>query len=384
MIISRKIKTVHSLVVGRKYEEAFRLCEQSRRKSPEILYMGACALFGLGHIHQADDWVSQHGILTEHDASFLYLDAYIQLHNRNFQKALLNWTRILQLDPSQTLADTLIDRLKSGEENVFREISKPESFIRFIPLPENSEDKDVRDRRDTSDKRSINIRKIILAALGITLIGIMLGLFFAFSSITSRFFKTDPFHKLDDSLPREPADGKIVSRENIKGKLPRFYYENNKLVLRDYAMAREKIIKGEINQARYLLGRIELSNAGFEIKERALLLRDMIPHVKRKDFKDPCRISQILKEPYMLRGAIILWKGRVAAFSSNDAGARFVFRELSRPDVIINVLLPYQKQHKPQAIANLKDGQIVGVYGVFEKKISTGRIIVRALEIVKE
>mgnify|MGYP001796918737 CR=1 FL=1 len=123
-----------------RFDEAYQLCERVREKQgertgPAILYAGAVALFGLGHVHQSEEWVEAHGEATRYSAEHLYLAAYLEIHKRQSERALLLWTRILQIDPSQTFADGLIARLRGGEESVLKEVRDPAAFQRYGRRP---------------------------------------------------------------------------------------------------------------------------------------------------------------------------------------------------------------------------------------------------------
>lgn len=117
------------------YDRAAGIRQTLRERTPaRVLYAGACALFGLGHVLQAEEWVSEHGRASDFDASHMYLTGYVEIHRRRLDRALLSWTRIVQADPGETFADELIERLKRGEAEVLREVRDPSNFTRYVPL----------------------------------------------------------------------------------------------------------------------------------------------------------------------------------------------------------------------------------------------------------
>ena len=325
------------------YKETFLLCQQSRQMAgnfmaKEFLYTGACALFGLGHVHQAEQWMQEHKSGAKQDSSYLYLTAYLALHRGQPEQALLDWTSILQLDPSQSFADQLIERIKRSERQVLEEISIPDRFSRYIPLyftKDHSSSNKARHilQRQRNAKRQgqglglgleieerFRSSKLRMPAL-LALLGLLLGgvLFFILDKNEewkpARLLAFLGFKEknLDLNLPKAPSRGTLIFPEQYQGDPPPFIYKERSTLLADYEEARRKVLAGRVNQARLILGRMELSNASFEIKERILLLRASIPFLERDDFHDPLTIQQVQAKPYLYRGAQIFWQARLQA-----------------------------------------------------------------------
>lgn len=81
-LVRQKLELARQQLEQGYYNDAFLLCQQSRQitkkfMAKEILYTGACALFGLGHIHQAKQWMQEHKSSVKQDSSYLYLTAYL-------------------------------------------------------------------------------------------------------------------------------------------------------------------------------------------------------------------------------------------------------------------------------------------------------------------
>ncbi len=367
---------IQQLLRDARFDEAFRLCQQirslNRRPPAPLLYLGACALFGMGHIHQAETWVQDHAASGGSAVDNLYLLAYVHLHSRRLDQALVCWTRILQIDPAQIFADTLIEKLKEGEKTIVREIHRPASYLSFVPL-EFAEEKNHLPVLSYLKNMMPELpgKKITAAALIGLVVAVVAGLYF------SGFFRHDPYRGLTEKLPGPPATGTVIPPEEFKREKPRFYFEDRNAAIRLYNEAREKIGQGQINQARYLLSRIELSNAGFEIKERADLLRDLIPDVDKKDFRDEVKISDIWNDPYMFRGAQVLWEGRISSLQKNEKISRFTLNQ----DDVSSALIVVETQNDRNS-SSLEEGSRILVFGTFLEKQGS-RLIVRAREITK-
>jgi len=298
-----------------RYDEAFRLCQSVKKKEghPMVLFYGACALFGLGHIRQAEKWVEDHARLLPRSVLQLYLRAYLHLHRNEFDRALLCYTSILELDPSDTFADSLIERMKSGEGTLHKELTRSGAFLRFIPLRALLEREDHREEHlhaeSSPGKDRFPFLAILYLMMGLVAIGISVYV------IPDLFGKWN-FKKLD--LPETPASGTVIPPVEFVDAKPRFVYQNRDEAIEDYNRARESIRSGYVNRARLLLGKIELSNSSFEIKERASLLRDFIPLVELAEFRDPLSPDEVADEPFLYRGAQVKWQGRIVSVETDQ------------------------------------------------------------------
>ncbi len=382
-----------ALFEGR-YEQAFAACRDARERQGErtpewVLYAGACALFGLGHIHQSEEWVEAHGRATMYRADHLYLAAYLELHRRRYENALLLWTRIVQADPGETFADGLIAKLKKGDHVIERELEEHRAFLRYVPLepvegvagarPDKStKSTRKKSRGDAGAQRDI-FRPVVFGI--VLLAGLSIGGALAVEPIAN-FFRPDPYKSLLEDLPQPPSSGTVVSPAQFGDEDPRFTYADRDAALVDYRSARERIGEGKINQARYLLGKLEFSNAGFEIKERALLLRDSIPRVPRADFRDPVDMASILGEPLLYRGATVFWRGSVKDLRRAEGGLRFRLNTGSEASVDVLYLFP---REGPGSFAqDLSEDATVAVYGEFTVGVESGdgRLLVQARELL--
>ena len=351
-VLENKLILAKQRLTSSNFEEAFQICQEIHQRSkifkPDVvLYIGTCALFGLGHVHQAEQWMREHDKKAKHNTNYLYLTAFLSLHHNQPAQALLDWTSILQLDPSQTFADRLIARIKNSEKEVLDEISIPNYFKRYIPLEILADDLASSSKSDTYSSASSYItsnkfkfiaslffsqyskktRNILFLGIGALILFLLLLFSMDFSLLApiSSFFKN---RNLSITLAQAPSDGAILAPEQYTGELPPIIYGSRREAIAKYISARNKIIKGEINQARLILGHLELSNVNFEFKERVLLLRASIPLLAWDDFKDSLKLSDIQQSPYLYRDAQIFWKGRLRAIIP---GAKKILLELEAP-----------------------------------------------------
>lgn len=378
----KRLQEIHALIREGRFDQAFRLADQKIKETvrneqqkgqdfseadlnknglTEFVYLAAVSLFGLGHIRQAEDIVLAFDRFAPDSAHSLYLQAFLQLHYRKFHDALLNYTRIVRIDPSDTFADRLIEKMKKGHEAVFNDVQRSELLLRYIPLghpgwinspvdrqeqisDENTAGDSVRSRNMNSRAGELNNngdhivienndqsgrkhgrtsalpgklqfffgsrRRFIISTL-LVLLAVAIGVYSGFR------IASNPFRGLDEALPVEPRSGTVMPADSFESAYP-FFYDSSEEAIADFRRARQSAIDGKPNQARRILAEIELSNAGFEVKERASLLRESIPYVDNIHFDDPVSIDDIYDEPYLLRGAQVFWQGIVRSFSVQD------------------------------------------------------------------
>ncbi|MCB1324899.1 MAG: hypothetical protein H7A21_18075 [Spirochaetales bacterium] len=366
------------------YDRAAGIRQTLRERTPaRVLYAGACALFGLGHVLQAEEWVSEHGRASDFDASHMYLTGYVEIHRRRLDRALLSWTRIVQADPGETFADELIERLKRGEAEVLREVRDPSNFTRYVPLaPLDVASAPEKPRRTKRPRIRDAYRRLVLVLILLGLAG--LGAVFLGTRLLE-LLRPDPYAGLLEELPRAPSGGTVTDPDRFEDEPPRFTYPDREAALDDYRNAREKIGAGLVNQARFLLGRLELSNASFEIKERARLLRDSIPTAPYSDFRDPISVRELVEEPYLYRGAQVLWTGTAENATRSEGVLRFDFRPGPEagpvPDRRVIVLYSVDDARRSeQALDQVPEEGPIEVFGLLREEAGTG-LVVRALRV---
>lgn len=374
MASQKQFREIKSLLFQGNFDEAFRkaryLDERSRRPVQEILYLGSLSLFGLGHIRQAESWIEKFNKNFEDTTAGHYLNAYLNLHLGNMDQALLHYTRILETDPSDTFADSVIERLRIGAKAIQRDFENPGSFRKYFPeFKRDDRSSEVNAVYEKTQDRF----KMMLAALTLSGMAVMFVIGYYFLPMIDMNF----FDEFEKNLPQPPAHGSIIPEREFVSEKPKFLYTTGDEALTDYSNARKLIVKGFVNQAMYLLGKIELSNADFEIKERARLLRDFIPVVEPHEFADPVTIEEILKEPYIYRGAQVLWEGEIV--SSQPMGQN-----------TIRLILAKNELHKPPFMSidvesrsgiSFQPGNRVSVFGIFQKVRSEEVIEIRVVRI---
>ena len=385
------------------YNEAFQLCQEALEVTKgfapiEVLYLGACALFGLGHIHQAEQWIEQYKRGFEQDSFYLYLRAYLALHRGQPEQALLNWTSILQIDPSQSFADQLIERIRRSEEQVMEELHIPEYYSRYLPPlpPSLLEGKETPKSWAKKQRSTLDLRGLFPILLFLSLGAGGAGVFFFFRSgayeewaVPELLSSILEFQEkdLELDLPKAPSRGTLLLPEGYKDNRPPYIYEERSALLKDYEEARRKILLGRVNQARFILGRIELSNVSFEIKERVLSLRASIPFLERSKFHDPLAMEDAAAKPYLYRGAQVLWGGKLRSLIPRTKGIELVLLAegegtgASAEGKELRVEYRTSSSQKKKLLSKLSAKDKIRVFGIF-RGLEAGQFKVEARELL--
>ncbi len=418
-----KATIIEKYLKQKQFGEAFQICQSLREKyknttPEEILYAGACTLFALGHVRQAEEWVKAqkaqkaHGRIVKHPSPYyLYLTAYLSLQRGQPEQALLDWTSILDMDPGQTFADKLIDRLKQGEKSIMEDIQDGYFFYRYIPInfSERLGDKNFLSKKNTSKPTGTPVFSLSTVLLHkswpyrffyhfISLLFDKKIIFlFLFIVIVLFFWGREwgmvPFfiNKQELSLPKAPGQVYLTSPEKYGKEAPLFLFKMPREVIDIYEKARSQILRGKVNQARLLLRRIELGNINFEAKERALLLHASIPLVSLKDFHDYVKVEDVIKNPYLYKGSQILWTGRLRSIKPNHNGVGLELefgknnwetakkRLLEKTSLIVDYDVSQDKKKKFLPKLNVQNK--IQIFGIFEG-IETNTIKVKAHELI--
>lgn len=328
-----------------KFESAFRYADAVVKQGesgfhPDFVYGGCVALFGLGHIQQARSWAAHYEQLQPGSAKSLYLQAFISLHARKSDEALLTLTRIIQVDPGDTFADRLISKIKRGQDRILDELEEPGALFRFVPLPDlNRHDPELLRPAGVSGRMSRRFLKILTAVLSVFILGTVSGT----GIFLYRYF-TNPFTGLLDDLPVIPDATTVLPPDAGETE---FRYESQADATSDFQRARQLIASGRVNQGRNVLAKIERSNADFLLRDRATLLRQSIPVIEAAWFDDPVSPAQYLNDPFAYRDADILWSGRIEKLSTDEESGIQTFSFYpAGAGFRMQAVYPYQKRGK--------------------------------------
>lgn len=132
-----------------------------------------------------------------------------------------------------------------------------------------------------------------------------------------------------------------------KGKDVLYVYNDREQLIADFNRAKKIIRDGKINQARYLLQRILLSNADFKTKEKSRLFLGFIPDVAYENFHDPVTLKNISKEPQFYLDVLLLQEGKI--LSEQDVENGKIFSALVTEDdkeYLIDTFFPLKQEEK--------------------------------------
>jgi hypothetical protein len=157
-----------------------------------------------------------------------------------------------------------------------------------------------------------------------------------------------------------------------------FYYSNEE-VLGDFQKARS-LLKGEKqHEALVLINRLLNSNANFTVKERAMFLREFLMALEERQ-ESPITFTDAAGSPYLYKGAVVRWRGRVANLKRKDG------------KMIFHLLVNYSEKNRFAGVAEVysekdyagvSNGSDVETRAVFNSTLGSDNRIYLVAEDVK-
>lgn len=132
-----------------------------------------------------------------------------------------------------------------------------------------------------------------------------------------------------------------------QSKDSQYSYKDRQQLIDDFEMAKKIIGEGKVNQARFLLQRIILSNADFKSKEKSKIFLNFIPNVSYQDFHDPIALKNISKYSNFYFDSIVLIEGKIFKEVDGDNGK--ILSALVNEDkekYLVDAFLPTAKREK--------------------------------------
>lgn len=160
-------------------------------------------------------------------------------------------------------------------------------------------------------KRSFNINKRFLYFFSLSFLFVFV-IFFLFLFKESLQTQWNHFFAQKQNI-LEWQQLKINEWANVvsQNKDSQYIYQDRQQLIDDFELAKKIIGEGKINQARFLLQRIILSNADFKSKEKSKIFLDFIPSVSYQDFHDPITLKKMSTQPNFYFNSVVLVEGKI-------------------------------------------------------------------------
>lgn len=408
------IESFNSLRSGN-FDHAFELAESEIKKDVGNFYawyLAAVALAFLDQRKNFEHYLSRASGINPDYPFIVYLRAYINLWNNDVASALLEWTRIADLEEGW-LARELIEKERKGVGLVEKANQGDISFFILIPdlkkeffydesaasVPDDVLNEIIEREKERSKPKEIqpslrykyknNSRFNLLLKIFLPVL-LALILFLLLKNPVIHWIKgssdgyTEAMWK-DLKIDEWAALINARNKDNIK-----YVYKEKEKLIEDFESAKKNLSAKKVNQSRFLLQRILYSNADFKTKEKSKIFLGFIPEPDYQDFTDPVFPEQILKTPEFYQDCLVLWQGSVLKIKEVDNGkeVRLLVRD-STQDYIVDAFLPtnesrsnwlpFSEYQKAQTISEKKPQAIV--YGKFKGLIGAQKSIY--LELVK-
>ena len=387
------LKAFEALRFG-KFESSLEIAQEvSKTDSKDYWshFLGAVASAYLARREEFFFFLKKANDLSPDLAYTHYLNAYSALLSDDIEKALWYWT-LLANEKEGWLAKELIERSRQSDElYTALEQGKVAEFI-FLPDLEVEPGVEVENENIEKSNSEIestqkkNILQLLKKYFDVFRLLVFFGLILAIIGLilfVPRFIKIKPKDTWKRYTIHESVNV-IVQKEK-----PLYQYNNRKDLIKDFNMAKALLAKRKINQARYHLQRIILSNADFKSKEKSKVFLRFIPDVGYQDFADTITPQKIINEADFYANSIVLWEGSATKVENVEKGkiVRMVVRDGDK-DYLVEAFMPSLKAKqnwKPYkdylGEATLNSPKPAVIYGKFKSLIGKNRIMY--IELIK-
>ena len=374
------------------FENAFELADSVIRKDINNFwawYIAAVSLGFLNRIKTFEHYVERAKALNPDSGYLLYLQSYISLTKNDLESALVNWTRLVDLEEGW-LARELIEKARKGVDLV--EKADKGNISAFIVIPDFTKrmesevvEPDIsfelpQETFPDKPRKSSFIKSLIKNFAVIVAIAALAMLL---KNPVINFIKKEP-------------DSQSVMWKNLKidewaalvnqqhPQKDQYLFKNKDQLIDDFENAKKYLTEKKINQARFILQRILGSNADFKTKEKSKIFLSFIPEPDYQDFSDPLFPEQILEFPGFYTDCLVLWQGTVLKMKDVEHGKelRLLIKDQSS-DYIVDAFLPgsekksnwlpFSDYQQRKELAEKKSQAIV--YGKFKGLIGKQKVL---------
>lgn len=341
-----------------RFSEAWSLSSTLAHNNPDnywAIFTGTVSLLYLDDFAGFNDWLT-HLQKVDHESPYTrYISALSSLIADDEEKAIYDWTRVID-DDEGWLAVEWLKRIKNS--TVHRELILKKQYAEFVVYPGQPVFIPNFESQETTKEKKIPYSFVI------TLILIGLG-------VLAFFY----FPKTDLSEVRNLS---IAEHATISKKTSAFQYKSASKLEQDFNQAKGYLKKGKINKARILWNKIILSNADFKSIEKAKIYLRFIPQPVDESFNDNVLLKDILKSPTLHTDCFILWSGKLIREKYVNGGRIYEIQiEEGKEGQIIQGFLPDESNNVIGSLSKLRSktssfkevaflGQFKGIIG--EKK----------------
>lgn len=291
------------LLAYKKYNEVIRLLEphvlEYRDSFAFHFYIGM-AYLNLGEMGNAKDYFSTARKLKPNDPDLMAATASIALRRGDTGKAVEYYLRILDLRPSYELAKKGLSAIrKNNTAESMGDFIRTNKIKSLYPMPSVME---------------FYSRYIKIAILSFSL-AIILGVLVYF--VASFFRKPDRVDISSLALNASEKRQAVDMEGSFRNVLP------HGEVLDIFSKAQTEFKAYNDNLSQVEINKILNSNATFSIKQKALLLQDLLQEPRVDTIKNIFSYADVQKEPYLYNGCYVMWKGMPTNIEVDDMNTRF-------------------------------------------------------------
>ncbi|MCX7632837.1 MAG: hypothetical protein N2Z22_05855 [Turneriella sp.] len=369
-----------------RFSEARAAALQLAEQNPQPFwpfYLAAVASAFAGEVRAFEEYLEQliQNPLPEGRVYLHYLEAYYALLARDIEKALWHYLQIAE-SPEGWLAKALLRKfrkMKSVENPAFHAadyIVLPE----VLPPPPRDSKVDKAEAKGwqyaaPAAKKAFSFKFNISQFSRTGLLVGVLVVVFSVSAIFYFYLYRGPKHvPTPVSIPPlEVASSAAVMPVSADFR-PQYLYRTRDAIIRDFDQAKEFLRQKKINQCRYLLQRILVSNADFQTREKSRTFLGFIPDLPYHEFNDNLALPKLLAEPALWSGSLVVIAGELR--DANTRAGYTTYHFVAREGAQEYLLTAFRENSIPEEKLETESGKkYIQVYGRFRGLTGPQRVV---------
>lgn len=399
--ISDTVETALQYLRSGDFQHALQLSAKLRQQEPLSfwpVFINTVAAAFLGDYKSFEDNLELMRKADEYNPYLRYLFGFRHLASGDIEKALWEYSHLSQVE-DKWLATDILEKIRKGQN--MAEEAQTKGITAFVALPAtvpvesitppnlyiaekkqylaapSADKRRIELAAEISDSETIPVvkkysRKKLYEALAVAS-GIILFTI-TFVLLSPKFRKAEKPRWEDFSIRDQATVLPIRSSNKAK-----YTFTDRDELVNDFEMAKKKLHSGSINQARFLLQRITISNADFVSREKARIFTDFIPEQSYEEFKDNITITEIQKNPVSRLNSLIVTEGKILNRKNTQEGESLSIAVHENGNEYLAEI--FSRAKAPETVAQ---GKNILVFGRYKGLITARKIVyIEAIRIIR-
>lgn len=199
--------------------------------------------------------------------------------------------------------------------------------------------------------------------------GFLLFLVMAIVIVAVPYFQKKPAPQFPDL---QVADSAAVMPTGKNGAV-RYRYKTREGIIADFEKAKQLLKAKKVNQCRFMLNRLIVSNADFQTREKSRIFLGFIPDLDYADFNDNITLADIFADVPLRKDSLIVVSGEIRDSASESGGTLYQF--IVRENGAEYRVHAYRNSGQGEEKSKSSSEKYVQVYGKFKGLVGEQKTI---------